>query len=65
MTVIKPTAVGQGIPGDPAGPVQAAPPAAPLSVIKAPGLDEMQPSIYDTQPTADVVDTKGKQTPDA
>ena len=61
MTVIKPAAIGQGIP-DPAGPVHAAAPAAPLSIIKAPGLDEMQPSIYDTQPT---VGTTGKQTPDA
>ena len=65
MTVIKPTAIGQGI-ADPEGPVQAAALAAPLSVIKAPGLDEMQPSIYDTLATADIVDTKGKlrhQTP--
>ncbi len=61
MTVIKPAAIGQGI-TDPEGPVQAAAPAAPLSVIKAPGLDEMQPSIYDTQATADIVDTKGKHT---
>ncbi len=59
VTVIKPTAIGQDI-TEPAGLVQAAAPAASLSVIKAPGLDEMQPSIYDTQPTADGVDTKGK-----
>jgi len=59
VTVIKPSAIGQGI-TDSAGPVQAAAPAIPLSVIKAPGLDEMQPSIYDTQPTVDIVDTKGK-----
>ncbi|KAL0024941.1 hypothetical protein WJX77_004746 [Trebouxia sp. C0004] len=58
VTVIKPTAVGQGI-ADHAGPVQAAAPAAPFGVIKAPGLDEMQSSIYDPQPTADIVDTKG------
>ena len=61
VTVIKPTAIGQGI-AEPARPVQAAAPAAPLSVIKAPGLDEMQPSIYDTAPPADIVDTKGKLT---
>jgi len=64
VTVIKPTVIGQGI-ADPAGPVQAAAPAASLSVIKAPGLDEMQPSIYDTEPTVDIADTKGEQTPNA
>ncbi|KAL0038695.1 hypothetical protein WJX79_003623 [Trebouxia sp. C0005] len=57
VTVIKPTAIGQGT-ADPARPVPAAAPAIPLSVIKAPGLDEMQPSIYDTEPSADIVDAK-------